>query len=83
MGSGLGDRSGLCQFPLRKMTGGEQTGGGGKRIIGGAVQNRFWGGVIWYVFPSFELSTPLCFSLKWSAIEVGGPIGERAWPIVA
>ena len=36
---------------------------GGKRIISGGVQNRFWGGVLWYVFPSPEFSTPLCFSL--------------------
>ena len=38
--------------------------GGGKRIIGGGVQNRFWEGVLWYVFPSPEFSTPLCFSLR-------------------
>ena len=41
-----------------------KTNGGGKRIIGGGgVQNRFWEGVLWYVFPSPEFSTPLCFSL--------------------
>ena len=39
-------------------------GGGGKRIIGGGVQNRFWEGVVWYVFLSPEFSTPLCFSLS-------------------
>ena len=39
-------------------------GGGAKRIIGGGVQIRFWGGVSWYVFPSPESSTPLCFSLR-------------------
>ena len=50
----------------RKTTGREQTGGGGgNRIIGGGVQNRFWGGVWWYVFPSPEFSTPLCFSLNY------------------
>ena len=43
-----------------------KTNGGGKRIIGGGggVQNRFWEGVLWYVFPSPEFSTPLCFSLN-------------------
>ena len=30
----------------------------GHRIIGGGVQNRFWGGVLWYVFLSPEFSTP-------------------------
>ena len=59
--------SGICLvcagFPLRKTTGRKQT-GGGKRIIGGGVQNRFWEGVLWYVFPSPEFSTPLCFSLR-------------------
>ena len=40
-------------------------GGGGKRTVGGGVQDRFEGGVLWYVFPSPEFSTPpLCFSLK-------------------
>ena len=40
-----------------------KTNGGGKRIIGwGGVQNRFWEGVLWHVFPSREFSTPLCFS---------------------
>ena len=39
-----------------------KTNGGGKRIIGGGgVQNRFWEGALWYVFPSPEFSTPLCF----------------------
>ena len=56
------DWSGLCPFPLRRtMTGREK--GRGNRIIGGGVQNRFWGGVLWYVFPSPEFSTPFCFSL--------------------
>ena len=40
-----------------------KTNGGGERIIGGGVQNRFWEGVLWYVSPSPEFSTPLCFSL--------------------
>ena len=39
------------------------TKGGGNRIISGGVQNRFWGGVLWYVFPSPEFPPPLCFSL--------------------
>ena len=38
--------------------------GGGNRIISGGVQNRFWGGVLWYVFPSPEFFPPFCFSLK-------------------
>ena len=37
-----------------------KTNGGGQRIIGGGVQNRFWEGVLWYVFPSPEFSTPFC-----------------------
>ena len=36
---------------------------GGKRIIARGVQNRFGGGVLWYVLPSPEFSTPPCFSL--------------------
>ena len=35
--------------------------GGGNRIISGGVQNRFWGGVLWYVFPSPEFSPPPLF----------------------
>ena len=34
------------------------TKGGGNRIISGGVQNRFWGGDLWYVFPSPEFSPP-------------------------
>ena len=52
------DSSGLCLFPVRKMTGHEQR--GGKRIISGGVQIRFGGGALWYVFPSPE-SPPLLF----------------------
>ena len=44
-----GDLSGLWSFPLRRMRGREQ--GRGKRIISGGVQNRFWGGALWCVFP--------------------------------
>ena len=40
-------------------------GGGGERIIsGGGVQNRFWGGALWYVFPSPEFPPPLFFCEK-------------------
>ena len=39
----------------------EQIGGGGERIISGGVQNCFRGGVLWYVFPSPEFSTPPLF----------------------
>ena len=42
------------------MTGGEQR-GGGKRIISRGVQNRFGGGVLCYVCPSPEFSTPFVF----------------------
>ena len=38
------DSPGLCLFPLRKMTGREQT-GGAKRIIGGGDPNCFGGEV--------------------------------------
>ena len=44
------------------MTGREQR-GGGERIIIGLVENRFWGGLLWYVFPSPEFPHPL-FSLQ-------------------
>ena len=40
----------------------EATKGAGKRIIGGGVQNWFWGGVLWHVFPSPEFSTPPLFA---------------------
>ena len=39
-------------------------GGWGERYHRWGVQNRFWEGVVWYVFPSPEFSIPLCFSLK-------------------
>ena len=42
-----GDLPGLCRFPLRENNR-AKTNGGGKRIIGGGVQNRFWEGVLWY-----------------------------------
>ena len=42
------------------MTGREQT-GGGLVIGGGGGPKLFWEGVLWYVFPSPELSTSLCF----------------------
>ena len=41
---------------------GENKRGGGKRIIGRGSKNRFWEGVLWYVFPSPEFSPPLFFS---------------------
>ena len=36
-------------------------GGGGKRIIGGGVQNRFWEGVLWSVFPPLSFPPPFVF----------------------
>ena len=41
---------------------GVNKGGGVKRIISGGVQNLFWGGLLWYVFPSPEFPPPLFFS---------------------
>ena len=32
---------------------------GGNRIIGGGFQNRFWGGVLWYIFLLQSFSPPL------------------------
>ena len=56
---------------------GENKRGGGKRIIGEGVQNRFWEGVLWYVFPSPEFSTPLCFSLiKLTGIKMPSEISK-------
>ena len=50
----------LCASFLLKTTEHEPTGGGGEHIrSGGGFQNRFWGGVLWYVFPSPEFTTPL------------------------
>ena len=57
------DLSDLCPFPPKKMTWREQMGVGKRIIGGGGVRNRFWGGVLRYVFPSPEFSTPPCFSL--------------------
>ena len=37
---------------------------GGKRIISAGVQNRFWGGALWYVSPPLSFPS-LCFSLKY------------------
>ena len=60
---------------LRKMTGHGQGGGGGKPYHKWGV----WGGVLWYVFPSPEYSTPLCRSLtRWFPkrvvlVDVPGP----------
>ena len=52
------DLSGLCPFPLTRMTLREQTQGGGKSYHKWGVQNRFWGGISWYVFPSPEFPPP-------------------------
>ena len=42
------------------MTGREHR-GGGNRIIGGGVQNRFGGGVLWYVSPPLSFPPPFVF----------------------
>ena len=56
--------------------------GGGNRIISGGVQNRFWGGDLWYGFLSPEFSPPFVFlwkSLSWErpdqAQRSPGPFG--------
>ena len=51
------DWSGLCPFHQTKTTG-----HGGETYHRWGVQDRFWGGVLWYVFPSPEFSTPFCSS---------------------
>ena len=52
------------------MTESPQKGGGGERIVGGGVKNRFWGGPGgFYRMPEF--STPLCRSLKMDAEGLG------------
>ena len=53
------DLPGLRRFPLRKTTGRKQT--GGKTYHRWGVKNRFWEGILWYVFPSPEFSTPPLF----------------------
>ena len=50
--------SGRCLFLLREMTESRQK-RGGKRIVGGGVQKRFWGGVLRRIYGMF--STPLSF----------------------
>ena len=59
------DLSGLCPFPLRRMTGREQRGGGNAYHKWGGGGSKTVFGAIWYVFPSPEFS-PLCFPLKMS-----------------
>ena len=57
------DSSGLCPFPLKSMTRREQ-GGGESYTIGEGDPKLFLGrGLIWYVFPSPEFSTPFAFKL--------------------
>ena len=48
-----------------------KTNRGENHIIGGGVQNRFWEGVLWYVFPSPEFSTPPLFFSEKAAITAG------------
>ena len=63
--------SGRCLFLFKgndrespKRGGGEsRQKGGGERIGAGGVQKRFWGGVLRYVLPPPEFSTPLGRSL--------------------
>ena len=38
-----------------------KTNGGGKRIIGGGVQNRFWEGGLWCVSPPLSFPPPFVF----------------------
>ena len=55
------DLPGLCRFPLRKTTGRKRT-GGGKRIIGGGVQNLFFGKGFYGMFsPPLSFPPPFVF----------------------
>ena len=56
------DLSGLCPFPLRRMTLREQRGGGKSYHKWGGPKPFFWGGDLWYVFPSPEFPPPPLFS---------------------
>ena len=51
----------MCPFPLKKMTRHEQR-GWGNRIIGGGVQNRFYGGFYGMCSPPLSFPPPLFFS---------------------
>ena len=55
------DLSGLCRFPLRRMTLREQRGGGKSYHKWGGSKTVFGGGDLWYVFPSPEFPPPLVF----------------------
>ena len=56
------DWSARRPFPLREITGRRQT--RGERVTSErGVQERFRGGLSWYVFSSPGFSTPLCRSL--------------------
>ena len=76
--------SGLCRFPQKKKkennrakTNGR---GGGGRIMGGGGSKTVSGkGVLWYVFPSPEFSTPLCFSLRKSEVSKRGWRADGVW----
>ena len=54
------DWSGLCPFPLRKMTGCEHM-GSGNRIIGGGVQDCFWGRGFMVFSPPPNFPSPFVF----------------------
>ena len=59
------DWSGLCPFPPRKMTGHEQRGGGGNRIIGGGGSKTVFGkGFYGMVSPPLSFPPPLVFLRK-------------------
>ena len=53
------DWSGLCLFTLRKMTGVNK---GGRSYHRWGCPKPFWGGVLWYAFPSLTFPPPLFFS---------------------
>ena len=83
---------GLCPFPLRKMTGREQTGGeqrgGGTYHKWGGSKTVFGEGFLWYVPPTPEFSTPLCFSLDkarrpakfWNGTNIGQNLSRLSFP---
>ena len=52
----------VWSVPVFSKAGREQTGGGNVSEVGGS-KTVFWGGVLWYVFPSPECSPPpfFCF----------------------
>ena len=55
-------------------------GGGGTYHKGGGLQNRFWGGILWYVFPSPEFPPPCFLWLSGShrSTQIASDLASRA-----